>query len=635
MKIINFLVFAVLFYNGLTGQKALDIDDLWSLGRVTPLGITIQGDHLVYKVTTPEIASNSFVSKTYWIHIDNKEVNEINEYTVLLKNDKISKDSSIYVFSKSVEIYPVLGKSKYPQFNNSNVYIYDQLDYRHWDTWNEGKYNHIHIAIEKAGKLDTIDIMKGEPYHSPQKPFGGKDDFILSPDGKKVVYVCKKLKGTEYALSTNTDLYSYDIESGKTSNLTEGMMGYDTHPEYNSNGTLAWLSMAREGYEADKQDIFVLSKDKRFNLTKDFNETILSIKWSLSGQSLYFISPIKGTLQLFQVKWEGENFSNITIQQLTQGQFDVNSIVGMTDKYILLTKSDMNRATEIYRYNISDKTLEALTSVNDSKYKSIEKSAIEERWIKTKDNNDLLVWVIYPPNFDPNQKYPALLYLQGGPQSPLSQFYSFRWNFQLMAAKGYIVVAPNRRGMPGHGIEWNEEISKDWGGAAIQDYLDAIDEIKKEKFVDEKRIAAVGASFGGYSAFYLAGIHEGRFKSFVSHCGVFNLESMYGTTEELFFVNWDLGGPYWDKNSPEASKSYDKFNPKNLVSKWDTPILIIQGGKDYRVPIGQGQEAFQAAQLQGIKSKFIYFPEENHWVLSPQNAFVWQNEFFSWLSETL
>jgi dipeptidyl aminopeptidase/acylaminoacyl peptidase len=635
MKNIVFWVLWVCLSNALLGQRPLDIEDLWSFGRVAPLGITQSGDGLVYKVITPDIKANTFVSKTYLVDILSGDTRAIDQYDTLLVNNKRSQDKNLSVFSQSVKLSNILGKDKYPALSESNVYIYDALDYRHWDTWNEGNYNHVFIAVNRNGKMDTLDIMENQPYHCPQKPFGGGDDYILSPNGDRVVYVSKKLKGTEYALSTNTDLYSYDIKTGNTINLTEGMEGYDTHPSFSSKGILAWLSMARNGYEADKQDLYVMLGDQKINLTQDFKETIFSFAWAPSAKSIYFTSPTRGTIQLFELLWESDNFQNIKIQPLTQGPFDINAIVGITDEFILVTRSDMNRANEVYKYYKNNKTLVPLTKVNDEKYSAVAQSKVEERWIKTKDGKDLFAWVVYPPNFDPNLKYPTLLYLQGGPQSPLSQFYSFRWNFQLMAAKGYLVVAPNRRGMPGHGLEWNESISQDWGGAAIQDYLDAIDDFKKEKYVDHNRIAAVGASFGGYSALYLAGVHEGRFKSFISHCGVFNLESMYGTTEEMFFVNWDFGGPYWEKDNPAIAKTYTHFNPKNLVSKWDTPILIIQGGKDYRVPIGQGQEAFQAAQLLGLKSKFLYFPEENHWILSPQNALIWQNEFFAWLKETL
>jgi len=323
------------------------------------------------------------------------------------------------------------------------------------------------------------------------------------------------------------------------------------------------------------------------------------------------------------------------VVQLTDGNFDVTGIVGFSGDKAILTRTDFNHATEIFSYDLKNKTWLQLTNVNTGFYQNISLSKVEKRWVATTDNKQMLVWVIFPPDFDETKKYPTLLYLQGGPQGALSQFYSFRWNFQLMAAQGYIVVAPNRRGMPGHGVAWNEDISKDWGGQAMRDYLSAIDNVAKESYVDNGRLGAVGASYGGYSAFYLAGIHDNRFKTFIAHAGVFNLESMYGTTEELFFVNWDAGGPYWEKDNAAAQKTYTEFNPINNADKWNTPMLVIHGEKDYRVPIGQGQEAFQLLQQKGIKSRFVLFPEENHWILQPQNAMVWQNEFFRWLKETL
>ncbi len=323
------------------------------------------------------------------------------------------------------------------------------------------------------------------------------------------------------------------------------------------------------------------------------------------------------------------------IKQLTEGQFDVNGIVAEVDGQLIVTRNSMNAAKEIFVFETASNTMRALTSVNNDFYAELDQPMVKKRMVTTQDGHEMLVWVIYPPGFDENKKYPTLLYAQGGPQSPLSQFYSYRWNFQLMASSGYIIVAPNRRGMPGHGVAWNEAISKDWGGGAMQDYLDAIDDIAKESYVDNDRLGAIGASFGGYSVFYLAGHHEKRFKTFIAHDGVFDFRSMYGTTEELFFVNFDLGGSYWDKENKAAQQGYQAFNPSNFVAKWDTPMLVIHGGKDYRVPIGQGIQAFQAAQLRGIKSRLLYFPEENHWVLNPQNGIVWQREFFRWLSETL
>ena len=477
--------------------------------------------------------------------------------------------------------------------------------------------------------------MPNEPYDAPQKPFGGDEDFVWSPDGKSIIYVCKKKKGTEYAVSTNTDLYEYNLETKATKNLTETNLGYDTNPVFSPTGDLTWLQMKRDGYEADKNDIIVRFKGMNMNLTANWDGSVENFMWSQDGKKVYFTAAIDGTKQLFEVNFPGLTKIAITVKQVTSGDFDVADIYGFSGDNIIVTRTDMNHASEIYSYNLKKKTWLQLTKVNDELYSKLVLPKYERRYVTTTDGKKMLVWVILPPNFDKTKKYPALLYCQGGPQSPLTQSYSFRWNFSLMASQGYIIVAPNRRGMHGHGVAWNEQISKDWGGQVMDDYLSAIDDVAKESYVDASRLGAVGASYGGYSVFYLAGIHNNRFKTFISHCGVFNLESMYGTTEEVFFTNWDSGGPYWDKNNAAAQKTYNQFNPKNLVEKWNTPILIIQGGKDYRVPIGQGQEAFQAAQLRGIKSRFMLFPDENHWVLKPQNALVWQSEFYKWLKETL
>lgn len=615
-------------------QKPLTPEKLWELGRVSAVGVTTDEKSLIYRVSTPDVAENKINSQYFEIALTGGSTKVISDYKPLLKDKNISPDGQYVVYHESVKIENILGADLYPELEKSNVQVYESLDYRHWDTWNTGAYNHVFFksTTERAvGK----DIMARERHNTPTKPFGDEDDYIWTPDSKGIVYVCKKLSGTAAVQSTNTDLYLYDITSGKTTNLTDGMPGYDTHPAYSSTGNLAWLSMARDGFEADKNDLIVDMKGVRTNLTKNWDGTVNGFVWNKDGTKIYFTAPVNGTIQLFEVDFPGRTKKLPAVKQLTDGDFDVNGIVGLAGGKVIVSRGDMNRAAEIYSYDFKTKVWNQITKVNDEAFAGISKSKIERRIVKTVDGKDMLVWMIFPPDFDPNKKYPTLLYCQGGPQSALSQFYSFRWNFQIMAAHGYIVVAPNRRGMPGHGVEWNEAISKDWGGKAIQDYLSAIDDVAKEPYVNKTRMGAVGASFGGYSAFYLAGVHENRFKTFISHCGVFNLQSMYGTTEEMFFVNWDMGGSYWDDKNAEAQKAINEFNPVNLVKNWNTPMLIIQGGKDYRVPIGQGQEAFQAAQLQGIKSKFIYFPEENHWVLKPQNGIIWQREFFKWLTETL
>ena len=615
-------------------QQHMTPELLWKLGRVSALGISKDGKQIVYKVSTPNVDENKMESKFYVMPVNGGEPKAVEDYKDLLHDKYVSSDGKYVLTHKEVKVEKVMGKDYYPELEKSTVMIYNGLDYRHWDTWNEGVHNHVGYAPVND-KDNFTDIMKGEPYDSPQKPFGGEEDYTWSPDGKKIIYVAKKQAGTAYAISTNTDLYEYNLETKATVNLTPNNPGYDTQPAFSPQGDLSWLQMKRDGYEADKNDIIVRHKGVDINLTAGWDGTVDSFYWSEDGKKVYFTAPVDGTKQLFEVNFPGLTKIMVSVKQLTDGYWDVNSVVGFSKNNVIVERSDMNHASEIYSYDLKKKEWKQLSHVNDKAYSNIAMSKTEKRYVTTTDGKKMLVWVILPPNFDAKKKYPALLYCQGGPQSALSQFYSFRRNFQVMAAQGYIVVAPNRRGMPGHGVEWNEAISKDWGGQVMDDYLSAIDDVAKEPYVDKSRLGAVGASYGGYSVFYLAGNHNGRFKTFIAHDGVFNLQSMYGTTEEVFFTNWDSGGPYWEKDNAAAQKTYSKFNPINYVDKWDTPILIYQGDKDFRVPIGQGQEAFQAAQLRGIKSRFIVFPDENHWVLKPQNGMVWQREFFKWLKETL
>jgi len=614
-------------------QQNMTPEKLWQLGRVTPIGISKDGKSLVYKVGTPNIQENKINSKFFSVPVGGGIATPLDKIDGLVADKNVSPNGSV-LSHKEIKVEKLLGSDLYPELSKTTAQVYEGLDYRHWDTWNDGTHNHVGYSENKKD-AKFVDVMANEPYDSPQKPHGGDEDYIWSPDGSKIIYVCKKKAGTAYATSTNTDLYEYDLATKTTKNLTPNNLGYDTHPTFSPLGELTWLQMKRDGYEADKNDIIIRHNNIDVNLTEKWDGTVESFVWSKDGKRVYFIAPVGGTKQLFEVVYVGVTLGNYKVKQLTDGDFDVSGIVGFTGTSVLVTKTTHNMAAEVFSYDLKAKSWKQITHVNDEFYSKIAKCTSEKRWVTTTDGKKMLVWVILPPNFDKTKKYPTLLYCQGGPQSPLTQYYSFRWNFQLMASQGYIVVAPNRRGMQGHGVKWNEQISGDWGGQVMDDYLAAIDDIAKESYVDKTRVGAVGASYGGYSVFQLAGIHKNRFKTFISHCGIFNTESMYGTTEEVFFTNWDSGGAYWEKNNKTAQKTYNEFNPIKMVNNWNTPILIIQGGKDYRVPIGQGQEAFQAAQLKGIKSKFLLFPDENHWVLKPQNALVWQGEFFKWLKETL
>ena len=634
MKKLLILTLITMSINAVVAQNLMSPELLWKLGRISPLGISKDEKNIIYKVSAPSVEENKSNSKYYSVPVNGGNAIEISDYKSLLADKNISPDGKYTVYNEEVKIDKVHGKDFYPNLDKSNAQIYNGLDYRHWDTWNEGKFNHVFYK-SNGEKSVGIDIMKGENFDAPQKPFGGDEDYIWSPDSKSILYVCKKKAGTAYAISTNTDIYEYHLETGITENRTESNLGYDTNPTFSPTGNLTWLQMKRDGYEADKNDIVVSFKGTTINLTANWDGSVESFVWSKDGKNVYFQAPVDGTLQLFVVDFPGLTKKLPQVVQVTNGDFDVSGLVGIVGDKIFVTKSDMNHAAELYSYDLKKKVWNQLSNVNTATYSSLALSKTERRYVMTTDGKKMLVWVILPPNFDASKKYPTLLYCQGGPQSPLTQFYSFRWNFQLMAANGYIVVAPNRRGMQGHGVEWNEQISKDWGGQVMRDYLSAIDDVAKENYVDKARLGCVGASYGGYSAFYLAGIHNNRFKTFIAHDGVFNTTSMFGTTEEVFFNNWDFGGAYWEKDNKEAQKTYTEFNPATHVDKWNAPILIIQGGMDFRVPIGQSQEAFQAAQLRGIKSRFLYFPEENHWVLNPQNAQVWQKEFYKWLKETL
>mgnify|MGYP000707675307 CR=1 FL=1 len=627
MKIL--ILIAAFFSIALIGNSQVMTPELlWQLNRVKPVGISDDGRQLIFKVDRYDISSNSKSTRIFQVPIEGGEAIEMEDYTNIFTDPKLSPDGTYKIEPENVKVIPVSGKDYYPDLKKSNVYIYDNLMYRHWDEWEDGEFSHLFLRNLKSG--EEIDIMKGEPNDCPMKPFGGEEDFIWNNEGTKILYVTKKAFGKEYAISTNTDIYAYDLTSKSTINLTSENQGYDNHPAFSSDGTLAWLQMDEPGYEADKNDIIISRDDEHINLTGHWDGTVEEFHWSLDGKNIYFTAATGGTIQLFAVNVPKKGQPKI--KQITDGQFDVTGIIGESKNQIFVTRTDMNHATEIYSTDVKSGGMMQISHANDSIYEKINLSKLERRMTTTTDGKKMVTWVIYPPEFDPSKKYPALLYCEGGPQSPLTQFYSFRWNFQLMAAHGYIVIAPNRRGMPGHGVEWNEQISGDWGGQNIQDYLSAIDEISQESFVNNNHLGAVGASYGGFSVFTLAGVHENRFKTFIAHDGVFNTRSMYGTTEELFFVNKDFGGPYWEN---QESKSYNEYNPITMVNKWDTPILIFQGGKDYRVPIGQGLEAFQAAQLRGLKSKLLYFPEENHWIQSAQNGIIWQKEFFKWLEETL
>ena len=618
---------SVMTLNGLQAQQPLTPEKLWELHRVSAIALTPDQQYVLVSVSTPNVKENTFNKEYYKLAVKGGVPIPISKEEVEKFTTKYNTDKSLKLTHKEVKLKSVLGKDFYADLDKSSGKLYSSLDHRHWDTWNEGSYNH--VMIEDSNGKQT-DIMEGLPYYCPQLPFGGDEDYIWSLDGKKVLYVTKAKVGTDYVLSTNTDIYEYDLASKKTTNLTEGMMGYDTHPMFSPDGNyLAWLSMARDGYEADKNDIYIMpwhSKAKA-NLTQNWDDSVTGDTfWANDSKSIFFTAAYRGTKQLFSVN------TSKAVKQITKGNFDVNNIFAQNKNTLLVTRNDAFHSPELYSVELKSGKMKQTTDINKDFYQKLSLGHSELKMVKTSDGKEMGVWFHYPPNFDPNKKYPTLLYCQGGPQSALTPYFSLRWNFSLMTANGYIVVAPNRRGMPGWGTKWNEQISQDWGGQPIQDYLSATDFAKTLPYVDGNRMGAVGASYGGYSVLMLAGVHQNRFKTFISHNGLFDMKSWYGTTEELWFANWDLGSSPWE--NPNAT-AYTKFSPSNYIKKWNTPIMIIQGGLDFRVPYEQGQQAFQSARLRNLKAKFLYFPDENHWVLKPQNALVWQREFFEWLKETL
>ena len=531
-------------------------------------------------------------------------------------------------YTKRVKIKPMV-PDMHPDLQKANAYIADDLMYRHWDRWHDGTFSHVFVAAYSDGQIGQgKDIMEGEPYDSPVPPFGGGAQISWNADGTALVYVSKKKEGRDFAVSTNTNIYRYDLSTGATVDMTPFNDGYDKNPVFSPDGRhMAWESMAIEGFESDKNRIMVmdLQSGKYRDYSAGFDQSSSGFAWSADSRTLYFVSGIHATYQLYAL-----DLSSGDIKQLTDGHHNYQS-VSVAGRYLVAERMSMSMPTEVFRIDTGNQGAEQLTFVNRDILARTAMGRVEERWVTTTDNKEMLVWVIYPPNFDPSKKYPALLYCGGGPQSAVSQFFSYRWNFQIMAANDYIVVAPNRRGLPTFGQEWNDQISQDYGGQNIKDYLSAIDAVSKEPFVDETRLGAVGASYGGYSVFWLAGNHDNRFSAFISHCGLFNLESWYGTTEEYFFANHDIGGGYWENPRPH---SYD-FSPHLHLHKWDTPILVIHGAKDYRVPYAEGIQAYNAAQLMGIPSRLLFFPDENHWVLQPQNGILWQREFFRWLDQWL
>ena len=541
----------------------------------------------------------------------------------------VSPDESKIVLISNVK-YSRTAEEIYPDLPKATGRVIDDLMYKHWDEW-VTEIPHPFLADFDGEKVsNVVDIMEGEPYESPMKPFGGVESFAWSPDSKQLIYVSRKKTGMEYALSTNSDLYLYDIASKTTKNITEGMMGYDTAPVYSPDGRyVAWLSMEHDGYESDKNRIFIMdcASGEKTDLTADWDYTADAIAWNPSGKSIYFLAPYQGVTPIFSI-----DIATKEVTKVIEGVCDYAALAPVDETSLITMSHSMLAPNEIY--SVKNGELAQLTSVNKEIFDQLDMPTVEKVMVPTTDGKEMTTWVVYPPKFDKTKRYPSILYCQGGPQQAVSQFWSYRWNFQIMAANGYIVVAPNRRGLPGFGQEWNEQISGDYGGQCMRDYFTAIDEMAKEPFVDKDRLGCVGASFGGFSVYWLAGHHDKRFKAFIAHDGIFNMEMQYLETEEKWFANWDMGGAYWDKKNAVAQRTFAN-SPHLFVDKWDTPILCIHGEKDFRILANQAMAAFDAAIMRGVPAELLIYPDENHWVLKPQNGVLWQRTFFEWLDKWL
>ncbi len=647
---------------------------LWSFGRIGDVKLSPDKSKVLYSVSYYSVEQNKSNAELFVMNADGSDRKQITQtkwresaakwmndskHIVFLSNEsgssqlwktdaqgegrvqitnreggindfEFSPDETKLLFVADVK-YGERTVDKYPDLDKSSGIIVNDLMYKHWDEWTQSIPHPFVASFDGKGITNEKDILEGEPFESPMKPFGGVEQLAWSPDGKTIAYTCRKKTGLEYAISTNSDIYFYSLENGTTRNATEGMMGYDQNPSFSPDGKwMAWESMEHDGYESDKSRLFLLNvaTGEKRDLTAKFDQSANELAWSDDSKSIYFVSVWHAKTQVYNASIELD-----TIVQITKGQHDYEKAIPAGDKLIAV-KHSMSKPNEIYAVNPTDGAEKELSFENKEILDQLKMGKVEERWIPTTDGKELLAWVVYPPDFDPNKKYPALLYCQGGPQSAVSQFWSYRWNMQIMAANGYIVVCPNRRGLPGFGYDWLKQISGDYGGQNMKDYLSAIDAVSKEPYVNKDKLGCVGASYGGFSVYWMAGHHNKRFKAFIAHDGMFNLEQQYLETEEMWFVNWDLGGAYWDKSNAVAQRSYAN-SPHLFVDKWDTPILVIHGEKDYRILASQGMAAFNAAKLRGVPAEMLVFPDENHWVLQPQNGILWQRTFFSWLDKWL
>ncbi len=658
-----------------------DIDALEALGRVSEPRVSPDGKRVLFGVSYESVPQNKSNRDLYVMNIDGTGVTRITK-TAQSENSAVwidngtriafvyaekgtspqlwvmnadgterhaatnieggiegflfSPDQSKVVLISTVK-YNRTAADIYPDLPKATGRVIDDLMYKHWDTWVTEIPHPFIGSFDGQTVTDLKDIMEGEPYEAPMRPFGGVESFAWSPDSKILVYTSRKKTGMEYALSTNSDLYAYNLTTETTTNLTEGMMGYDTNPAFSPDGRyMAWLSMERDGYEADKNRLFIRDNatGQKTDLTSDWDYTIEEFAWNPNGKNIWFIAYHQGVAPIFNME-----IATHKVTTVAEGLYDYTSLAPVDNKTIVTMRHSMLRPNEIYR--IGPKTKKgvkedvALTDINGDIFAQLTMPTIEAKKVPTTDGKEMLTWVIYPPKFDTSHKYPAILYCQGGPQSAVSQFWSYRWNFALMASNGYIMIAPNRRGVPGFGTEWEEQISKDYPGQNMRDYLSAVDYMKaNEPAIDPARIGATGASYGGFSVYWLAGNHDKRFAALLAHAGIFNTEAQYLETEEMWFANWDMGGAFWDKDNAIAQRTF-ATSPHRFVDRWDTPIMISHGEKDYRILASQGMAAFNAAKMRGIPAEMVIFPDENHWILKPQNAVMWQRLFFRWFDRWL
>ncbi len=614
---------------------------------LAPFNQVGKGEALQVKGHTPVFLDNNTIAyvstegehtQIALIDVDGSNKRIISDFDFDISEFLFSPDRSKIIITRMVPT-PQIAQLEHPDLDKISGRIYDDLMYKHWDHWTleypQSYYASVASDLTISKELTNI-LPEGEDYELPIEPFGGIDQLAWRNDSKAIAYSCKKLKGADYARSTNTDIYLLDLTSGTTTNLTQGMMGYDDTPKFSPDGKyLAWTSMEHDGYEADLKRLFImdLATGQKTFLSERYELWCDQYEWLDDSKSIRFLTNDQGLGNLFEIDLKTKTATKIT-------DYDMADVVGFsgTGKNFLFTLQSMKTPNDIYSFVAAKRkkgqpTITKLTTENDALLSSVPNVEIQKRWITTTDGKQMLTWVVLPPNFDPNKKYPAILYCQGGPQDTVSQFWSYRWNLRTFASGGYIIVAPNRRGVPGFGKEWNEQISGDWGGQNMKDLLAAIDEVAKEPYVDENRLGCTGASYGGYTTYWMAGHHEGRFKAFAAHAGIFNFEAQYLETEEKFFADWDMGGAYWEDNA--TTRHTYANSPHKFVDKWDTPILITHGDKDYRILASQGFMAFDAAKLRGIPTRILFYPDENHWILQPQNGVLFYRTWFGWMDRYL